>query len=79
MLYAFVVGLLLVTYTITGYDASAHTSEETRNAAVNVPKGMWQAVLWSMIFGYILVCAQVLAMPDITKGQRKAILPLRTS
>ena len=75
MLYAFVVGLLLVTYTITGYDASAHTSEETRNAAVNVPKGMWQAVLWSMIFGYILVCAQVLAMPDIVKGAAQGYSP----
>ncbi len=68
ILYAFVVGLLLVTYTLTGYDASAHTSEETRDAAVNVPKGMWQAVLWSVIFGYFMVCAFVLAMPDITKG-----------
>ncbi len=75
MLYAFVVGLLLVTYTITGYDASAHTSEETKNAAVNVPKGMWQAVLWSILFGYVLVCAQVLAMPDIAKGAAQGYSP----
>jgi amino acid transporter len=68
MLYAFVVGLLLVTYTVTGYDASAHTSEETRDAAVNVPRGMWQSVFWSVLFGYFMVCAFVLAMPDIAKG-----------
>jgi amino acid transporter len=71
MMYAFVVGLLLVTYTLTGYDASAHTSEETHDAAVNVPKGMWQAVLWSVIFGYIMVSAFVLAMPSIADGAKQ--------
>jgi hypothetical protein len=37
---AFLLGLLLPVYTITGYDASAHTSEETVKAAHNVPAGM---------------------------------------
>jgi amino acid transporter len=68
ILYAFVIGLLLVTYTITGYDASAHTSEETHDAQVNVPKGMWQAVFYSMIFGYLMVCSFVLAMPSVAEG-----------
>ena len=64
----FILGLLLVTYTITGYDASAHTSEETHDASVNVPKGMWQAVLYSIIFGYLMVCSFVLTMPDVKQG-----------
>jgi amino acid transporter len=64
----FLLGLLLVCYTITGYDASAHTSEETRDAAVSVPRGMWHAVLWSVIFGYFMVCAFVLAMPSMEEG-----------
>ena len=64
----FVLGLLLVTYTITGYDASAHTSEETHDASINVPKGMWQAVFYSIIFGYLMVCSFVLAMPDVKQG-----------
>ena len=68
ILYAFVIGLLLVTYTITGYDASAHTSEETHDAQINVPKGMWQAVFYSMIFGYLMVCSFVLAMPSVAEG-----------
>ncbi len=68
LIYAFVVGLLLVTYTITGFDASAHTSEETHDAAVNVPRGMWTSVFWSVLVGYIMVCAFVLAMPDVSKG-----------
>src|SRR5262249_2324317 len=37
---AFILGLLLPVYTITGYDASAHTAEETVNAQMAVPKGM---------------------------------------
>ena len=58
----------MVCYTVTGFDASAHTSEETRDAAVAVPRGMWHAVLWSVIFGYFMVCAFVLAMPSVDEG-----------
>ena len=68
MLKAFLLGLLLVCYTITGFDASAHTSEETRDAARIVPRGMLQAVFWSGLFGYIMVCAFVLAMPSVDEG-----------
>jgi len=39
--FAFLLGLSYVCYTITGFDASAHTSEETQDAQINVPKGMW--------------------------------------
>jgi len=68
MSYAFLIGLILVCYTITGYDASAHTSEETTNAQVNVPKGMWQAVIYSVIFGFLMVSAFVLTMPSVAEG-----------
>ncbi len=71
ILYGFVVGLILVVYTITGYDASAHTSEETHDAQINVPKGMWQAVFYSMIFGFFMVCSFVLTMPDMAEGASK--------
>ncbi len=64
----FLSGLLLTIYTITGFDASAHTSEETHDAANNVPKGIIKAVAWSGLFGYIMVCAFVLVMPDIKAG-----------
>src|SRR5262249_28484758 len=57
-----------VLYTLTGYDASAHTSEETQDAQVNVPRGMWQAVFWSWSVGLIMVAAFILAMPSITDG-----------
>ncbi len=64
----FLLGLLLVCYTITGFDASAHTSEETRDAARVVPRGMWQSVFYSFLFGYFMVAAFVLAMPSVTEA-----------
>ncbi len=63
-LVAFLVGLLFPLYTITGFDASAHTSEETINARVSVPRGMLNSVFWSILFGVIMVSSFVLAMPD---------------
>ncbi|MEI6798678.1 MAG: amino acid permease [Pseudomonadota bacterium] len=63
--YLFVLCLLLPVYTITGYDASAHTSEETKNAAHSVPKGIINAVIWSSLVGWVMVCAITLAIPDL--------------
>ena len=66
--FAFLLGLVYVCYTITGFDASAHTSEETKDAQVNVPKGMWTAVFWSWVFGLVAVAAYVLTMPSVQEG-----------
>jgi amino acid transporter len=66
--YALLLGLLQGVYTITGFDASGHTSEETRNAAREVPKGMIGSVWWSFLFGYVMVCAFVLALPSVKDG-----------
>ena len=63
--YLFLLCLLLPVYTITGYDASAHTSEETKNAAYSVPKGIIHAVFWSSLIGWIMICAITLAIPDL--------------
>lgn len=69
----FLLGLLLTIYTITGFDASAHTAEETRQAAANVPKGILHAVMWSALFGYIMVCTFVLVMPNIEEGVKQGL------
>ena len=66
--FAFLLGLSYVCYTITGFDASAHTSEETQDAQVNVPKGMWTAVFWSWVFGLVAVAAYILTMPSIEEA-----------
>ncbi len=64
-LMAFLIGLLYPLFTITGFDASAHTSEETKDARNTVHKGMLHAVLWSIVFGFVLILAMILAIPDV--------------
>ena len=64
-LMAFLIGLLYPLFTITGYDASAHTAEETRNARVAVPRGIMYSVFWSILFGFMMACSFVLAAPDL--------------
>jgi amino acid transporter/predicted flap endonuclease-1-like 5' DNA nuclease len=63
-LMAFLIGLLYPLFTITGFDASAHTSEETVDARNTVHKGMIRSVLWSLIFGFVLIVAMLLCIPD---------------
>lgn len=65
LLWLFALGLMLPAYTITGFDASAHTAEETVGAAREVPRGIVNSVLISGLFGWVMVCAIVLAMPDL--------------
>src|SRR6201993_4474505 len=60
--YVLPLGFLLTMYTITGYDASAHVSEETHGAAHSAPRGIWLSVLYSAIFGWILVLAITFAI-----------------
>lgn len=67
----FALGALLPAYTITGFDASAHTSEETIGAARNVPRGIVRSVLVSSLFGWILLAAIVLAIPDMDAAARQ--------
>ena len=57
--------LLLPIYTITGFDASAHTAEETVDAQRVVPRGIVTSVAWSALFGWIMLIAFVLAIPDM--------------
>src|SRR4051812_11951147 len=64
LLWLFALGFLLPAYTITGFDASAHVSEETANAARNVPRGIVRSVWVSALFGWLMLCAAVLAMRD---------------
>jgi len=63
--YLLLLCLLLPIYTITGFDASAHTSEETMKASVVVPRGIITSVLWSALFGWLMLIAFVIAIPDM--------------
>ena len=76
--YVLPIGGLLTMYTITGYDASAHVSEETRNASVEAPKGVWRSVAYSAIIGYLVLLAITFAAVDPEAGAGGAI-PIFTS
>jgi amino acid transporter len=70
------IGFLLTMYTQTGYDASAHTAEETRDAAIGAARGVWRAVFYSALFGWAVILAFLFAASDekaITDGGGSAI------
>jgi len=56
-IYVVLIGLLNAQYTLTGYDASAHMSEETHDAALASARGIIWSVVVSVIFGFILLVA----------------------
>jgi amino acid transporter len=62
----FALGALLPAYTITGFDASAHVSEETVGASASVPRGIVRSVLVSGAAGWVLLSAAVLAAPSLS-------------
>jgi amino acid permease (GABA permease) len=53
--YIVLIGLLLAQYTFTGYDASAHMTEETHDAATAGPRGIVMSILVSLFAGWILL------------------------
>jgi amino acid transporter len=61
-------GLLLTQYTITGFDASAHLSEETESASQGAARGLWQSIFYSAIGGWLLLLAFLFAIPDDAAG-----------
>jgi amino acid transporter len=58
-------GFLLTMYTQTGYDASAHTAEETRGAAIAAAQGVWRSVFWSAVIGWFVLLALLFAATDV--------------
>jgi amino acid transporter len=59
--YVLPLGFLLTMYTITGYDASAHISEETHDASMAAPTGVWRSVFYSAVFGWFVLLALTFA------------------
>jgi amino acid permease (GABA permease) len=68
--YVVMIGLLMAQYTFTGYDASAHMSEETKGASLTVPKGIVNSILVSLAAGLVLIIGITFA---ITNDYQKAI------
>lgn len=63
--WAFMLGLLQAQWTFTGYDASAHASEETIDPRRRVPWGMVNSVAISALVGYLLLFALTLSVRSI--------------
>ena len=61
--YLFGLGLLLAQYTITGFDASAHVSEETKGARTEAPKAIVRSIYISAIAALVLNLAMIAALP----------------
>ncbi|WUT86732.1 amino acid permease [Streptomyces melanogenes] len=73
-LYAAMLGLLVTSWTFTGFDGSFHMSEETVKATVNTPKGIMRAIIYSALAGLVLMLALVYAIRDYA-GEAGAAAP----
>ncbi|MER5459750.1 amino acid permease [Streptomyces sp. NPDC002668] len=62
--YVAAIGLLLAQYTFSGYDASAHLSEETSNASVSAARGIVRSIWVSWIAGFALLAGLTFAIQD---------------
>ncbi len=63
--FVLLLGLLQAQYTYTGYDASAHMSEETQGASRTAARGVIMSIVVSAVFGYILALGVTFAIQDI--------------
>lgn len=57
-------GVLMSQYTITGFDASAHLSEETRKASWSAPIGVISSVGFSSLFGFFVILSFLFSIQD---------------
>ena len=72
LLFVLPISAILTQYTITGYDASAHLSEETKSAADGAAKGIWRSIFYSVIGGWILLLTFLFAVQDADACPRAA-------
>jgi amino acid transporter len=81
-LLGFANGLVLSMFTFTGYDASAHMSEETHDPARTAPRGIITSVAVSAVAGYLLLVAITLAikdLPAVARDPHAALLAMRAA
>jgi amino acid permease (GABA permease) len=62
--YVALLGLLLAQYTLTGYDASAHMTEETHDASRSGPRGIVMSIVVSLAAGWVLLIGLTFAIQD---------------
>ncbi len=72
--YAAMLGLLSTAWVFTGFDASAHMTEETTSAATSAPRGIVRSIGYSAIGGFVLLIALLFAVQDYS-GESSAGTP----
>lgn len=65
--YSFIIGCLLAQWTLTGYDASAHLTEETIDPRRTAPWGIISAVVISVIAGSAMLSVVTLSIPNLAQ------------
>jgi amino acid permease (GABA permease) len=73
-IYVLMLGLLLAQYTFTGYDASAHMTEETKDASRSGPRGIITSILVSLFAGWLLLIGVTFAIQSYS-GEATATVP----
>jgi len=63
--YVVIIGILMAQYTLTGFDASAHMTEETRNAAMSGSIGIVMAIGVSAVLGWFLLLGLLFSIQDL--------------
>lgn len=63
--WAFMLALLQAQWTYTGYDASAHITEETVDPRRRAPWGVYLSVAVSAVFGYVMLIAVTSSITDL--------------
>jgi len=73
--YVILLGLLLAQYTFTGYDASAHMTEETKSASVAGPRGIVMSILVSLVAGWVLLIGVTFAIQNYASEVAATVPP----
>jgi amino acid permease (GABA permease) len=74
-IYVAALGLLLAQYTFTGYDASAHMTEETHSAARSGPRGVVMSIVVSLFAGWVLLIGLTFAIQNYSTEAAAAVPP----
>ncbi|KAI0757934.1 APC amino acid permease [Fomes fomentarius] len=63
--YVAVIGILFAQYSLTGFDASAHMTEETQNSAMAGSLGIIMAIGVSAVLGWFLILGLLFSIQDL--------------
>ena len=72
-IYVCLVGLLVVAFSLSGFDASARVSEETLGASRSAPRGIVASIAASWLVGFAVLTALTFAIQDYPRESGSAV------